>query len=219
MFLSARSGLEQLLLPGNYGIHTNKPGVVIALRTDLALASVMVRKGKIKDLRLRVHDGFGLMLPLTAQRADSGILSFTWAGPGQWLAATSGKTPVSFEAELRDLLSGLASVMNQSDGRCIIRVSGPKARDVMAKGIPIDLDPRVFGPGDTALTLAGHINVHLWQVDAAPTYEFAVFRSFAASFSEWFLAASAAFGLSVVVADNAPRPSAPAPRPNGASGR
>jgi len=64
-------------------------------------------------------------------------------------------------------------------------------------GIPIDLDPQVFGPGDIALTLVGHINVHLWQADRTPTYEFAVPCSFAASFCEWLFAASAKYGLLV----------------------
>jgi len=63
--------------------------------------------------------------------------------------------------------------------------------------IPIDLDPQVFGPGDIALTLVGHINVHLWQADRTPTYEFAVPCSFAASFCEWLFAASAKYGLLV----------------------
>jgi methylglutamate dehydrogenase subunit D len=55
----------------------------------------------------------------------------------------------------------------------------------------------VFGPGDTALTLAGHINVHFWQLDLTPTYEFAVLRSFAASFCEWLFAAAAKYGVLV----------------------
>jgi sarcosine oxidase subunit gamma len=68
---------------------------------------------------------------------------------------------------------------------------------VLAKGVPIDLDARVFGPGDTALTLVGHISVHLWQVDRAPTYEFAVPRSFAAGFCEWLFAAAAPYGVAI----------------------
>jgi methylglutamate dehydrogenase subunit D len=43
--------------------------------------------------------------------------------------------------------------------------------------------------------VAAHIGVHFWQLDAAPTYDFAVFRSFAASFCEWLLDASAEFGV------------------------
>ena len=121
-----------------------------------------------------------------------------WAGPGRWLAAAPNQTPATFERDLRRALVGLASVTGQSDGRSIIRVSGPKAREALAKGIPLDLDPRAFVPNDTAMTIVAHINVHLWQCDAVPTYDFAVFRSFAGSFCEWLLDASAVFGVEIV---------------------
>jgi sarcosine oxidase subunit gamma len=103
-----------------------------------------------------------------------------------------------FERRLLDDLTGLASLSNQSDGRTIIRVSGPKVRQALAKGVPIDLHPRAFRVGDTALTVVGHIGVHFWQLDETPTYEFAVFRSFSASLWEWLVASSAEFGVAVI---------------------
>jgi methylglutamate dehydrogenase subunit D len=196
--LTPRSGLEHVLLPGTHGAHRDAPGVVLTVRTNLALVPVMARKGKTEDLRRRVQDHCDLTLPLTPQRVEKSGFSFVWAGPERWLAGTSTQTPAAFEAMLRTELSGLASVANQTDGRCVFQVSGPKARDTLAHALPIDIDPRVFGPGDTALTLAGHINVHLWQLDLSPAYQFAVPRSFAASFCEWLLAASAKYGVSVV---------------------
>ncbi len=141
---------------------------------------------------------------MTPRCVAEGQVHFTWAGPSRWLAEAPNEMPSTFERNLREALAGLASVTSQSDGRSIIRISGPKARDVLAKGVPLDLDPRVFSPGDTAMTLVGHINVHLWQSDAAPTYDLAVFRSFAAGFCEWLIDASAEFGVLV--------PLAPAPR-------
>lgn len=201
--LSPRSGVEQVLLPGTHGARTDEPGVVVALRTGLALAFVMARKGKVEDLRQRVLDRFGATLPMTAQRAEKSVglsfdsLNLIWAGPGRWLAGTSAQAAASLEVLLRNELSGLASVVNQTDGRSVFCICGPRARDVLAKGLPIDMDPRVFGPGDTALTLAGHINVHFWQIDLSPAYEFAVPRSFAASFYDWLFAASAKYGVLV----------------------
>ncbi len=199
--LFPRSGLEQLLQPRTYGESAGEPGVTLALRSDLALAYVLARNGKGGALQQRAKERFGLALPVTAQRIEDRDvpsfdgLSFIWAGPGRWLARKPGEMGGLFEAMLRSELSTVASVINQTDGRCVFRVSGPSVREVLAKGVPIDLDARVFGPGDTALTLAGHVSVHLWQIDRAPTYEFAVPRSFAASFSEWLLAAAASHGL------------------------
>ncbi len=77
-----------------------------------------------------------------------------------------------------------------------MRIAGPKARDTLAKGLPIDLHQQVFQPGDTALTVVAHINVHIWQVDDAPTYDLAVFRSYAASFCEFITSAASEFGIS-----------------------
>jgi sarcosine oxidase subunit gamma len=75
-------------------------------------------------------------------------------------------------------------------------------RETLAKGCPVDLHPRAFEPGDTALTAIAHMGVQLWQGDAAPTYELFVTRSMAGSFAEWLLAAAAEFGLEVY--DSAP---------------
>jgi len=199
--LFPRSGLEHLLQPRTYGESAGEPGVTLALHSDLALAYVLARNGKGRALQQRVQERFGLALPMTAQRAEDGSmpgldgLSFIWAGPGRWLARKPGETGAAFEATLRGELATVASVINQTDGRCVFRIGGPRVREVLAKGVPIDLDARVFGPGDTALTLVGHISVHLWQIDRAPTYEFAVPRSFAAGFCEWLFAAAASHGL------------------------
>jgi sarcosine oxidase subunit gamma len=192
--LSPRSGLEHLLAPESHGLSSDgargdAPGVIVALRTKLALALVMARKGKAEDLRRRLQDGMGLTVPMTAQRSEKAEgfypdnLSLIWAGPGRWLARTSTRTASALEAILRTELSGLASIA--------------KAHGVLAQSLPIDIDPRVFGPGDTALTLAGHVNVHLWQLDFSPAYEFAVPRSFAASFYDWLFAAAAKYGVLV----------------------
>lgn len=194
LVLTPYSGLEHILVPGNYGALSDTPGVTIELRAGVSIASVMVRKGKIKELCRRVEERFGIALPRAARLVTAGQVSFIWAGPGQWLTLISAQSPHSFDESLREAFSDAGSVVNQSDSRNIVRIGGPKARETLAKGIPLDLDARAFRPGDTALTLAGLINVHFWQVDDTPTYDFSVVRSFAASFCEWLLDTSAEFG-------------------------
>jgi methylglutamate dehydrogenase subunit D len=46
------------------------------------------------------------------------------------------------------------------------------------------------------VTVVSYSNVHLWQVDDAPTYDIAMFRSFAVAFWDWLTAAAAEFGVS-----------------------
>lgn len=194
--LRATSPLQQLFASAPSAAVVDAPDVSLTERTGLSLAQIMVRNAKTPDLQQRLDERFGLTLPTTRRCSVSGAIELVWAGPGRWLAMTANEAPAAFEARLRSELEGLASVTNQSDGRCIMRIAGPKARDTLAKGLPIDLHPRVFQPGDTALTVAAHINVHIWQVDDAPTYDLAVFRSYAASFCEFITSAASEFGIS-----------------------
>ena len=196
--LTPRSALDRVLVPGHYGAERDVAGVIIREQSGLALASVTARKGKVTDLFMRVKERYGFELPTTPHCSTDGRIQFIWAGPGRWLVAATNEVPSTFERDLRDTFAGLASVSNQSDGRIIIRVSGSKARDALAKSVPLDLDPRAFGPGDTAMTVAAHINVHFWQSDGVPSYDFAVFRSLAASFCERLLDAAAEFGVEVL---------------------
>jgi heterotetrameric sarcosine oxidase gamma subunit len=199
--LGARSGLEQLVVPGRIGAPDGGAGVTLALRAGVALASVMVRKGRQDQLAQRMRDAFGLELPASPRRIRAGPIAFAWAGPGHWLAMAEGVAGDAFERRLRHDLAGLASACDQSDGRTLIRVGGTRARDALAKGVMIDLHPRAFGPGDAAVTDVAHISVHVWQLDAAPNYEFAVFRSLAAEFWCWIVESGAEFGVAVEAAD------------------
>ncbi len=134
---------------------------------------------------------------MASRRITAGPIAFTWAGPGHWFVSAEGVEGHAFEARLRADLSQFASVSNCSDSRVIIRVSGPRARETLAKGVLIDLHPRVFGPGDTAVTRVASIGAHFWQLDASPAYEFAISRSFAAGFWQWLVDSAAEFGVAV----------------------
>jgi methylglutamate dehydrogenase subunit D len=195
--LTPCSALQGLAIPGRYGAANCGPGVLLSERAGLALAAVMARKGAGKALARRVRAVFGLDLPTTPRRAARGSLAFIWAGPGHWLAVTEGGDGSSFEELLRHDLSNLASISDQSDGRAVVQIAGARARDALAKGVPIDLNPRVFTAGDAAVTTLGHIGVHLWQLDEAPTYEFTVFRSYAVAFWRWLIDSAAEFGAAV----------------------
>lgn len=170
-------------------------GVTIAERTGVSLCSVLARKGAGLALADRVRSEFGLDLPRSPRCTRPGPVEFIWAGPMQWLALGEGNDGRAFERRMQSSLGGMASITDQSDGRVILRVSGPRARDALGKGVHIDLHPSEFRPGSTALTEVAYMNVHLWQVDDAPTYNVAMFRSFALAFWEWLAAAAAEYGV------------------------
>ena len=191
-FLSALAGAAAA--GGRYGRHSTCPGVVVSEIREAGLAVVTARKGRRGDLIAAVRSGFGVDLPATPRRVAGEKIAFVWVGPDQWLAAQHPAPKDGMEARLAPLV-GLAALVDQSHGRTLLALTGPRVRDALAKGVPIDLHPRAFRPGDAASTLIAHIPVHLWQVDDRPSYEFAIARSLAQSFWQWLTAAAAEWGV------------------------
>ena len=154
---------------------------------DMQIASLAAFSGRAAELSALVRDLWGVALPLTPRRVAAEAIAFIWAGPERWLVTA----PIADDLEelLRRHLGELAAVTDQSHGRIVLRLGGAGIRDLLAKLIGIDLHPRRFRTGDAALTLAGHIPVHIWQIDDTPTYEIAVPRSLAESLYESLRAA------------------------------
>ncbi|MFA5901324.1 MAG: sarcosine oxidase subunit gamma family protein [Hyphomicrobium sp.] len=157
------------------------------MREDLTMASIAAAKGQVQALCDAIRDAYGVELPRRPQRVAGQGIAFIWAGPDQWLAVADRADGRDLERELKTRLAGLAAVVDQSDGRVVVRVAGPMARKVLVKGVPIDLHPRAFGVNSAAITHASHIGIIIWQLDDIPTFEMALFRSYADSFTHWLL--------------------------------
>jgi sarcosine oxidase subunit gamma len=71
-----------------------------------------------------------------------------WAGFGLWLLQA---------ADPGERLAGLAAVTDQSDAWCGLALSGPAAPEVLARLVPLDLDPAAFTPGAAARSLLRHV--------------------------------------------------------------
>jgi heterotetrameric sarcosine oxidase gamma subunit len=194
--LHSRSALAGLALPGRYG-KGGEPGIVIAERSGLGLATVAARKGQAGALTDAVAGAYGVALPDGSRVAHGREVSFVGYGPGQWLAVSESLANEALARDFGRRLKGLASISDQSGGRTVLRLSGPRARDVLAKGLPIDLHPRAFGPGSAATSTISLMGVQLWQIDDAPSYDIALFRSLSASFWRWLTASAAEFGYEV----------------------
>lgn len=115
--------------------------------------------------------------PVERLAAEAG-LALRPLSPGQWLLV--GDRPTGHPDRQRWLaaLEPQASGIDQSHGRVRFRLEGPMAATVLSKGTAVDLDPGVFSPGRTAVTLVGHISAHLTRLDAE-SFEIAVLRGFA----------------------------------------
>jgi heterotetrameric sarcosine oxidase gamma subunit len=196
--LVSRSALHGVALPGRFGKGDGPPGVTLSERVDLGLAVVAARKGRREALAAAVRAAYGVDLPADSSVASGPAVAFMGMAPGQWFAVSETLANGALADDLAERLKGLASVTDQSDGRAVVRIAGPRARDVLAKGLPIDLHPKVFRPGSAATSTASHMGVQIWQVDDAPTYDIAVFRGFAESFWSWATSSAAEFGYIVL---------------------
>ena len=192
--MSAASALDGIARPGRQGRTDITAGIVVAELPAPGLALVTARKGRSPDLLAAAESTFGIALPTTPRRAENGSLACIWSGPDRWLAHRAEAPPGGMEALLAPLAAH-AAIVDQSHARALLRISGPRVRDALAKGAAIDLDPRAFRAGDTAMTAVAHIPVQLWQVDEAPTYVLSIARSLAGSFWAWLAASAAEHGL------------------------
>jgi sarcosine oxidase subunit gamma len=174
------SPLQDVAVQGRFGADRGPPGVILTVRHPMSIVTVIARAGQ----------GAATAAALTGYDAQ-------WAGPDQYFVLAEGRGEGALYRELKAKLSGLASVIDQSHGRVIIRVSGPKARAVLAKGTPVDLHPPEFPVGKSALTQMAHVGVHLSRV-GEDTYDLSVFRGFSESFWEWIEEQSEEFGYLVM---------------------
>jgi len=188
--LQSRSAFAGIL--HDYGIAAQ--GVVVTDRSGVGLANVLAGQTNAAYLEAAVQNAFGLALPTGPRRSGTDELAFVGVGPGRYLA-------VGDTSEVAAKLSGLASVFDQTDGYGVLRLSGPKVRETLAKGVGIDLHPAVFAVGDAATTSVAHIGVNLWRLadaaDGSAVFEIAMFRSMAGSFWHFLSLSAAEFGLVV----------------------
>jgi methylglutamate dehydrogenase subunit D len=164
--------LRGIAKPGRFGADRGAPGVTLSVIHPATLVTVIARKGKSK---------------LVADAMKSAM----WAGADQYYVQGNSAT------ELKKRLGANASVIDQSHGRVVIRISGARSRDVLAKGTPVDLHPEQFPIGKSAMTQMAHVGVHLTRT-GKDEFTLSVFRGFSESFWEWLTTSSAEFGYQVV---------------------
>ncbi|MCB1379028.1 MAG: hypothetical protein KDK89_11760 [Alphaproteobacteria bacterium] len=183
IFFPRVSPLADVAIQGRFGADRGAPGVLFRVRHPLSILTVIARKGKSRA----VADGLAGLKGVAVQ----------WAGPDQYFVLAEGRGEGALHRELQAALGASASLSEQSHGRVVIRVAGPRARHVLAKGTPVDLHPDEFPVGKSALTQMAHVGVHLTRVDD-DAYDLSVFRGFAESFWEWITEQAEEFGYQVI---------------------
>lgn len=165
----------------------------------LQMATVIAYKGQRADLSAKLMMTYGLSVPDGPRRVANGTMAVLGLGPRTCLVQREQGAPL--EPELTQLLGDSAAVTDQSDGYGVLRLSGPRVRDVLEKCMSIDLHDKVFVVGSVAATSCAHMSVILWRLadeaDCA-VFEIAVFRSFARSLWHTIEENAAEYGVAIV---------------------
>jgi len=194
--LIPRSALAPFLHAGHHGA-VSKSGVILREVSNCALAEVTAFKGQKNALAAAIVTSFGITLPEANKIASKDRVTFVSVGPGKWLVTGEGEAERDLVARLEKASGSLAAVVDQSDARAVVEITGEKARLALAKGVMVDLDPVAFQTGDAAVSFAVQFWITLWQTTDAPTFRIAVFRSMGRDLLHWLENSAAEFGYEI----------------------
>jgi methylglutamate dehydrogenase subunit D len=144
---------------------------------DAAWCVLIPRRNARAELAHRLEREMGLTPPQHISAVMAGSLTIVWAGSA-WLVVQR-ESVTDLRARLARVSERLADVVDVSDSRVSVAVSGGRARDMLCRLVPIDLHPQAFAVGSAAATLCGHMDLLIWQTDPAPVFHLSCERSYA----------------------------------------
>ncbi|MDP6969886.1 MAG: hypothetical protein QGG88_12355 [Gammaproteobacteria bacterium] len=162
----------------------NLPQVFTGVVIDEVVASKMWQLEGIESIVSQVSELTGMSVPEPGCFTHSGDQYLVWQGRHRyfWLTQVASVNAAGLYAT------------DQSHSKTQLRISGTKARALLARGLPVDIDAATFNVGDIRMTHINHIGVVVLRLpdrDDLPVFELWVMRGFAVSLME-FLTASAA---------------------------
>jgi len=152
------------------------------LRVDAGDATVMSQ----------LTDSLGFSLPLTPNTSTQAVdRRALWLGPDEWLIVGPENHQDAINEALRVGLDGaFGSIVDVSANRTVLEIRGVGARDLLAHGVPIDLDLRSFAANQCAQTLLAKAQVIIERRDGSDFHIYAR-TSFASYVANWLLDAVA----------------------------
>ena len=193
-----RSALAHFSLNALASQNKANAGVTVG---EIAHRAIINVRGNAGDLvfSTAVKVATGADLPVEANTVSAADdLRIIWLGPNEWWVVGPDAKRDELLERLRQSFAGQhTAVTDVSESRTVITLAGPSARDVLARGISLDLHPRAFRAGQCAQTGMAKANIVLQQLDDQPSYEIYVLKSFADYLWCWIGLVGEDFGLAV----------------------
>ena len=191
--LERQSALAGVLGRGGHNGADGKRRVKLGEQRGWSLTQLAGFAGTLGELGQLVRPLFGVELPAKiGEVAPAATHQLLKVGPEQFWILGPREDDLAFRLQA-ELAPATGAVTPLSHSRTRIFVEGGAARELLAKGIPLDLHPDVFRVRDFALTGLHHTPVLLLR-SAADRYEIFAMRSFALAVWAWLTDAAMPLG-------------------------
>lgn len=170
------------------------PGIRVAEMRGLARLWISPFQNQVEEVNARLSNAFGCRLPGLRRFVVGDRLTLLWADAEGWWAEAQAATPSAILGEIASVLDGRAAIVDQGGGHVFLRLTGPRVKDLLSKGCPVDLHPDAFPMGSCAPTVMAHCRVHL-RVEPTDAFGLLIPTSYAQSFRDWIEEAALEFGL------------------------
>ena len=170
------SALQGHITAGRFGAG-DPPGVSLSERSGLGAALLAAFPEDLSAVMTKANQALNLGLPGPGQSVESGGVTALNIGPEKWLVTGAYKQDVPGKLSAAFSEMPAVGVTDLSHARTVIRVSGPRARDLLAKDTPLDFHPGSFKPGQVKSSRFSHIAVTIHCV-AEDAFDLYAFRSF-----------------------------------------
>ena len=143
-------------------------------------------------------EALGLALPERLRGTSASGRRLRWLSPDEWLLSCDPAETVDVERRLREALGDAAHVAltEVSGGWCVLGLTGPDVRAVLARSTSLDVDDRAFPVGRVVNTVFAKASVTLGRLDEEG-WELICRRSFADYVLRWLADASRAHGFAL----------------------
>ncbi len=144
---------------------------MVTIRGDLADPALATALGRVLGLDLpaarRIVGAGGNLAGDGAAPAGAGQgaagFALAWMSPDELMAILPYRAVADVVARLRDALGAAHfTVVDVSDARAVFRITGARAREVLAKLAPVDLHPGSFRAGEIRRTRLAQTAAAFW---------------------------------------------------------
>lgn len=132
--------------------------------TELAIVSMAIPQGDEAGCTEKLRAAFGATLPengRTCLSAD-GKTRFLRTQPDQLFALFIHADPDARKV-VHNATEGAFWTTDQTDVWCALEISGPQAREALARICPLDLHPESFGPDHMGRTVMEHLGAIIFR--------------------------------------------------------